>query len=222
MLHALVELLGSLALLLLLIYAAGFWVYEKVRKPETPTAVDPKHMPVMQPIPIPTKHHASNLMKLLVMLFEVRRWQICRNWLFLYRPRHGEPVLLVIPEGFRFDGASIPRPFWSLLSPIGLLLIPGLVHDYGYRYDQAWRIDDQGRVVPWQKGAGKTFWDQVFLDVGRQVNGFAIIDAIAWFALKLAGERAWKANRRRHESIKKPELSDQERERAMSMLASID
>ena len=118
MLHALVELLGSLALLLLLIYAAGFWVYEKVRKPETPTAVDPKHMPVMQPIPIPTKHHASNLMKLLVMLFEVRRWQICRNWLFLYRPRHGEPVLLVIPEGFRFDGASIPRPFWSRSAPL--------------------------------------------------------------------------------------------------------
>lgn len=222
MMSAVIDLLGGLTLLLLLIYALGFWVYEQVRKEATPPSIDPKHMPVLQPIPIPTKHHASNLMKLLVMLFEVRRWQVSRNWLFVYRPPHGEPVLLVIPKGFRFDGASIPRPFWSVLSPVGLLLIPGLVHDYGYRYDQAWRIDDQGQVVPWQKGAGKSAWDQVFLEVGKQVNGFIIIDAIAWFALKLAGERAWKANRRRNEPITKPELSDQERETAMSMLASIE
>ena len=37
-------------------------------------------------------------------------------------------TIIKIPKGFEFDGASIPRPFWWILSPVGLLFIPGLVH----------------------------------------------------------------------------------------------
>ena len=40
----------------------------------------------------------------------------------------------VIPAGFTFDGASIPKFLRSFFSPVGVLLIGGLVHDYAYKY----------------------------------------------------------------------------------------
>ena len=43
---------------------------------------------------------------------------------------------LVIPEGFLFDGASIPRPLWSLLglAPHGVMDGPALAHDFVYHH----------------------------------------------------------------------------------------
>jgi hypothetical protein len=67
-------------------------------------------------------------------------------------------------EGFQFDGASIPRVLWAFLNPIGLLLIPGLIHDYGYRHRQLWIIDeDSMEAVPYMEGEDKAQWDQLFI-----------------------------------------------------------
>jgi len=193
---------GTIVVLLLVAYFVLYAVYDFVRK-NADASIRLDAMPMMRPIPIPTKNRKSSFMKLLVMLYEVRRWQVQKNWTFHYKPTNGLPVEIIIPEGFRFDGASIARPFWALLSPVGLLLIPGLVHDYAYRYDQLWIINQDGEVVPWNKGAGKKFWDNVFKEVGSQVNDFKIIDVIAWLALGFGGG-SWKSNRRRNEEITKP------------------
>ena len=40
----------------------------------------------------------------------------------------------IIPKGFKFDGASVPKFLGQFLSPVGVLLIGGLIHDYGYKY----------------------------------------------------------------------------------------
>ena len=40
----------------------------------------------------------------------------------------------VIPAGFQFDGASIPKFLRTFFSPVGVLLLGGLVHDYAYKY----------------------------------------------------------------------------------------
>ena len=69
-------------------------------------------------------------MRLLVWIFEVRKWELMENWYFTLN----DDVQIVINKGFVFDGASIPRPLWAFLSPVGLLLIPGLIHDYGYKF----------------------------------------------------------------------------------------
>jgi len=195
----------AIVILLLITYAVLYLVYDLVRK-NTDASIRLDAMPVMCPIPIPTKNQTNSIMKLLVMLYEVRRWQVHKDWTFPYNPKNGAPVKIIIPKGFRFDGASIPRPFWALLSPVGLLLIPGLVHDYAYRYDQLWIINQNGEVVAWNKGAGKKFWDNVFKEVGSQENNFKIIDVIAWVALSFGG-RSWKSNRRRNEVITKPVIS---------------
>jgi hypothetical protein len=73
------------------------------------------------------------------------------------------------------------------LNPIGLLLIPGLLHDYAYKYDQLWQVNAGGKTVPYKDGAGKDYWDSLFKNVGKEVNGFFLINGIAWIAVAVGG-----------------------------------
>ena len=106
--------------------------------------------------------------------------------------RGNETITLVIPEGFEFDGASVPRLLWFLLSPIGLLLIPGLIHDYGYKHDQLWSLEKDGAIEPFPHSPenGKRYWDSLFWEVGKQVNGFWLLNGLAWIAFAYFGGSA--------------------------------
>jgi hypothetical protein len=46
-----------------------------------------------------------------------------------FSEKHG---LIEVPAGTRTDGASIPRVFWSILSPFGNYFQAALPHDYLY------------------------------------------------------------------------------------------
>ena len=140
-------------------------------------------MPILKPIPIPTKE-AGIFKRIWIWFSTTRRWEVVEGYVYNY---DGDNLL--IPKGFVFDGASIPRLFWAVLSPTGLLLIPGLFHDYGYRYDYLW-CDGQ----KWNDGAGKAFWDKLFLEIGEEVNGVHFANWIAWSALKIGGWVAWNNN----------------------------
>ena len=59
----------------------------------------------------------------------VRTWEVADDWAF----KIGS-TWYVIPQGFVFDGASIPKFLHTWLSPTGVLLMGGLVHDYAYKY----------------------------------------------------------------------------------------
>ena len=142
-------------------------------------------------------------MRVLVWLFDIRKWQLIQNWHF--KLENG--IEIVLYEDFIFDGASIPRIFWFLLSPVGLLLIPGLIHDYGYRYDQIWQKNANGEIEPYMKEAGRKAWDDLFRTVGIQVNGFAGIDFIAWLGLRIGGCFAWYKHRQANESPVLPRLN---------------
>lgn len=41
--------------------------------------------------------------------------------------------LIIVPKGTYTDGASIPRIFWSILSPFGAYFKAALPHDYLYQ-----------------------------------------------------------------------------------------
>jgi len=77
---------------------------------------------------------------------------------------------------------------------VGLLLIPGLVHDYGYRYDQLWKVDGEGEI-PYMYKAGRSYWDALFRRVGMAVNGVTLINYVAWLGVKLGGYFTWKKYR---------------------------
>lgn len=48
---------------------------------------------------------------------------------FEYHRRNGE--IIKVPPGFKFDFASIPKPFWSIIgSPTGRYGPAALIHDY--------------------------------------------------------------------------------------------
>lgn len=62
----------------------------------------------------------------------------------LIHPSAGE-IEVHVPNGFVYDGASVPRVLWSLagLHPDGLMRAASLVHDYIY----IWK----GELKPWTK-----------------------------------------------------------------------
>lgn len=46
---------------------------------------------------------------------------------------HRRDRRIVIPDGFTFDLASVPRALWSLIAPFELSILAPLVHDFLYR-----------------------------------------------------------------------------------------
>lgn len=151
------------------------------------------NMPKLIPIPIPTKGKGF-FTRLWIWRTSPRKWMMAEDWKYKLPGRR--PVI-VIPKDFIFDGASVPRVLWSLVSPIGLLLIPGLIHDFAYRYDFLWAICvDDKYVYKHYVCAGRKYWDSLFEEVAAEVNGTVFIDFLAMLAIRFFGFIAWRNNRK--------------------------
>jgi hypothetical protein len=191
---------GIVLTLSLILYIVLFILY-KITKPRVAPIIDDKDMPKLLPLPIPTAKYEKWLPKILTWIFSIRKWKLTEDWRYKLNDRDE----ILIPKGFTFDGASIPRPLWSILSPVGLLLIPGLIHDYGYRYNQLWKIND-GEVMPFPKKPDREYWDALFLKVSLKINGLVLINILAWIALTLGGWYTWRKRRKENEVPEKPIL----------------
>ena len=84
------------------------------------------------------------------------------------------------------------------MSPVGLLLIPGLIHDYAYKENKLIGIKEEEneegiveRVEVIIDGKTKWDWDRLFRDVAIEVNGFLIGLWLAWLLLTVFGWVAW-------------------------------
>ena len=142
-------------------------------------------MPLIQPLPIPTRGRGI-FTAIWVWLTNSRKWMIAADWHFTI---NGEQF--VIPKGFQFDGASIPRIFWFLLNPIGLLLIPGLIHDYAYKFSKL-----KFRSGEWGPVMNQKECDMTFREAAIAVNGFKFINYCAWFTLYCFGFLAFRKHRK--------------------------
>lgn len=149
-------------------------------------------LPHLQPIPILTK--TKGFWKGIIMwLLGTRNWVIIKD--FQYTLNGTE---YVIPKGFTFDGASIPKFLRTFFSPVGVLLIGGLVHDYMYKYSACKSADKKGQLLLVdQKKA-----DQIFRDINIEVNGFYFMNYLAYWSLRLGGFVAWNGHRKRNAKIK--------------------
>ena len=151
-----------------------------------------KGMPKLQPVPIATK--GKGFWKGIVMwLLSTRNWTLTDDWKYNI---DGEEY--VIPAGFTFDGASIPKFLRSFFSPVGVLLIGGLVHDYAYKYKTLLKKnkkDTMGDLT--QKRA-----DEIFRDINIIVNGFYTMNRLAYWSLRIGGFVAWNGHRKRNAKIK--------------------
>lgn len=147
-----------------------------------------KEMPVMQPIVIPTAGKGF-WGAIWLWLMGTRTWEISKDYHFTIR---GENY--VIPKGFVFDGASVPKFLASWLSPVGVLLVGGLVHDYAYKYTVLLKKGGKSTSPAMtQKEA-----DIIFRDINIEQNGFHLMNYLAYWALRLGGFVAWNGHRKRN------------------------
>ena len=98
---------------------------------------------------------------------------------FGYRTDGGVDV--IVPLGFRTNFVSVPRAFWSFISPWGDHGFGAVVHD--------WLYSDQSMS---RKEA-----DEVILEAMKQSGVGAIKRYTIFRALRIFGRFAWKENQRR-------------------------
>ena len=101
---------------------------------------------------------------------------------------------LVVPRGFRYDGASVPRALWSLigLRPDGLVRAAALLHDWIYRHGGrlppgSYRRDD-GEGGDWTREAT----DRLFARVMRESGVSKLKRRLAYLGVRVGGRRSWR------------------------------
>lgn len=148
-----------------------------------------ERMPKMSPIPIPTKDKGF-WGAIWMWLTGVRQWEIVEDWHY----QLGDNKFYV-PAGFQFDGASVPKFLATFLSPVGVLLVGGLVHDYAYKYGSLQPAGTKKqKAVEWN--LDQKMADELFRDICIEVNGFKVLNYLAYWALRLAGFVAWNKHKK--------------------------
>ena len=145
-----------------------------------------KEMPKLKPIAIPTAGKGF-WGAIWMWLMSTRNWEVAEDWEFRI-----EGDWYVIPAGFTFDGASIPKFLHTWLSPTGVLLMGGLVHDFAYKYETLLKKNKKetiGNIT--QKKA-----DLIFRDINIEQNGFHLLNKLAYWALRIGGFVAWNGHRK--------------------------
>ena len=177
-------------LIAVVIIAALINLLDRKKKPSQTFSYD--EMPSLQPVPIMTK--GKGFWKGIAMwLLSTRNWVLNKDWEYEING-----VRYVIPAGFQFDGASIPKFLRTFFSPVGVLLMGGLVHDYMYKYTICKPKDNKvAMLVVDQKKA-----DQIFRDINIVVNGFYAMNYLAYWSLRLGGFVAWNGHRKRNAKLK--------------------
>ena len=144
-----------------------------------------KDYPHMKPIKIATKGKGF-WGALMLWVFGTRHWEVVKDFNYSLKGQN-----FIIPKGFKFDGASVPKFLAQFLSPVGVLLIGGLIHDYGYKYQTLLLKNKKTNGIRSQK-----WMDEVFRDINIEVNGFYFLNYLAYWALRLGGWVAWNKHRK--------------------------
>jgi len=141
-------------------------------------------MPILRPMPVRKRG-------------ERRRYEVMQDWKCDFLGRG-----FIIPKGFIFDGASIPRLFWNLLSPAGYLFLPGLWHDFVFKYGFIYTYSEIESLDGGENRIIREFYTQSeadlrFKELGDRVcMGAHIFTAIAYKSLRLFGSITWNKYRK--------------------------
>ena len=150
-----------------------------------------KEMPHMKPIIIPTAGKGF-WGAIWMWITGSRHWTIAKDFHYSLNGTDFK-----IPKGFTFDGASIPKFLHTWLSPTGVLLMGGLIHDYAYKYETLLKKNGNTLGKMTQKEA-----DVIFRDINIEQNGFHFLNYLAYWALRLGGFVAWNGHRKVNAKVK--------------------
>ena len=170
---------------LIILIAIGFLINLFDKKIDNRVNFKYKEFPHMKPIPIATKGKGF-WGALLLWSFTSRHWEVVKDFEYSINGKN-----FLIPKGFKFDGASVPKFLGQFLSPVGVLLIGGLIHDYGYKYETLLLKNKKTIGIKTQK-----WMDETFRDINIEVNGFYFLNYLAYWALRLGGFVAWNKHRK--------------------------
>ena len=148
-------------------------------------------MPKLEPIQYPIEK-LNKFWRTWRWITYTRKWKVIEDYYFTLP----DGTKVVIPKGFEFDGASVPKPLRGLLSPTGCLFLAGFFHDYGYRYDKLIGVNEDGSRYDYMLGAGKIYWDDLFRKIANQTNGLKHINKATYIMLLLFGFWSWYKHRR--------------------------
>ena len=129
----------------------------------------------------------------------IHLWILVEDYLFQFTLR-GRTYTILIPKGFIWDGASIPRVAWSLIGATngGPMLLPSLLHDVLYRSSGLAKfhgqeglpmitcIDNDGENLFFSRSLS----DTVFLDILLWTEEFKKVQCrLCWRAVHHFGKK---------------------------------
>ena len=171
-------------------------------------------MPPLEPLPIRT---VGKSFKYWIALRAKRRFRFSEDW--YVRLPDGE--IVVIPEGEETDGASFPWWGMAVVSllliysvdnrvylvasllllaaalkvmfaPLGLALVPGVVHDYLYKH-HCLRLADGGSYM---KGCTLAQADDLFKRIHLHCNDMMLLAFVTWLGLRAGSWAVWVQHRK--------------------------
>lgn len=150
------------------------------------------HMPILRQLP---RDPDRPLRQRLWWWREPVVYEVVEEYGYTLRDLDGTFWPLTIPAGFRSDLASAPRMLWALgFRPDGMMLVPGLFHDFAYRHGYVLcGLDEHLRVCRLDVST-KRRADMMLALLAARVSGLFLPALAAFAALTLFGWPAWWAN----------------------------
>ncbi len=150
------------------------------------------HFPVIRAMYEPSR---NNWFKRMWSFFTYRRkFEVMKDYILWVSSLK---AYLFIPNGFIFDGASVPKILNSLYSPTGMLLLGACPHDFGYRYKCLLFVDPVSGKL-YINNFNKKELDAVFQELCTIESGMSIAASMAKLGLSIGGFTGWNQNKKQH------------------------
>jgi hypothetical protein len=120
-----------------------------------------------------------------------------------YSKNSSKDFRIIVPEGFIYDGASIPRVVWSIsgLRPDGLIRAAACIHDWIYRYSgkvppasYQFAPDTPGESLVWSdcnESISRDYADRLFRYIMRDAGVAPRRVEMAYYAVWAFGWYSW-------------------------------
>ena len=122
--------------------------------------------------------------------FELRHYPLCCDPLVA-----PDKIVIQVPAGFKFNGASVPLPWLTaclslgVLRPMGILFTASIVHDYAYQHGKLALLTDNTLT---EHVISRSEADKLFRDTIKTVNRAPIAAWLAWTGVWLGGWANWR------------------------------
>ncbi len=119
---------------------------------------------------------------ILTYLVEEQCWRLEQSYRY-----QDDAYFITVPQGFKFDLASVPRVFWGLISPFDLSIVAPLVHDFLYHH----KGDPPEEAVDPPRMYTRKASDVLFKRIMKQEGVWRWRRQLAYTAVRLFGGGSW-------------------------------